>query len=328
MAGVSHATVSLVFSNEPRISEKTREKVRAVARKLSYVPNLGASNLRSGKTRLIGFIANDLSNPAYGRMAQVAETISIEHGYQLIISDHQWDPKAEAAAVEKMIGFHVRGILLCCTEQSQTSLDLLKRAGAPDVVALDSCPADYAGSFIGFDVVKSGQLAAQHLVDAGCRNPVLFTAQRSLQSLNNFVNLQTGFLGQLARCGISGGRNRVVSSGLTMEEGQRAFHRTRAAMPEMDGVFCINDLCAYGVIAGADETGMTIGRDLAVIGIGDHALSRIPRISLTSIRHPVEQAVSMALEALIDGFESGTPASLRYALPPELLIRTSSGLHR
>ena len=324
--GVSHATVSMVFTGESRISEKTREKVLAVAREMNYVPNLGASNLRSGKTKLIGLIANDLANPAYGRMAQVAETISVEHGYQLIIADHQWNPEAEVAAVQKMIGFHTRGILLCCTEQSQVSLELLKRTGGPAVVALDSCPPDYTGAFIGFDVVASGRMAAQHLVDAGCKNPVLFTAQRSLRTLNSFVNLQHGFLDQLERCGIPKGKHRIIYSGLTADEGQKAFHRARATAPDIDGILCINDLCAYGVIAGADEAGVAIGKDLAVIGIGDHALSRIPRISLTSIRHSVEQVVSMAIEALIESFESDTPPTVRYELPPELIIRNSSRL--
>ena len=325
-AGVSHATVSMVFTGERRISDKTREKVLDIARKMKYVPNLGASNLRSGKTKLIGFIVNDLSNPVYGKMAQTAEAIAVERGYQLIISDHQWNPEAEAAAIEKMISFHARGILLCCTERSKISIELLNQTGSPAVVAMDSCPVDYTGAYIGFDVEASGRMAAQHLLEAGCRNPVLFTAERSLRNLSSFVTLQQGFLDQLEASGIPKGKHRVVYSGLTVEEGRKAFHRMRALSADVDGIFCINDLCAYGVIAAADEVGIEIGKDLALMGIGDHSLSRIPRISLTTISHPPEEVVRMAIEELIESFEQERLPSIRCILPPELIIRKSSRL--
>lgn len=327
-AGVSHATVSMVFTGERRISDKTREKVLEIARKMKYVPNLGASNLRSGRTKLIGFVINDLSNPVYGKMAQTAETIAVERGYQLIIADHQWNPDVEAAAIEKMISFQTRGILLCCTERSKVSIELLNQTGSPAVVALDSCPVDYTGAFIGFDVEASGRMAAQHLVEAGCRNPVLFTAQRSLRTLTSFVTLQQGFLDQLKACGIPQGKNRLIYSGLTVEEGQKAFHRTRATAPDIDGIFCINDLCAYGVIAGADELGIEIGKDLAVVGIGDHPLSRVPRISLTTINQSPDQVVRMAMEELIESFEQERQPTIRYTLPPELIVRKSSHLEK
>jgi LacI family transcriptional regulator len=328
VSGFSHATVSMVLSGESRISEKTREKVLEVARKMKYVPNIGASNLRSGKTRLIGLIVNDLSNPVYGRMAQVAETVAVERAYQLIIADHQWDPEAEVTAVEKMISFDTRGILLCCTEQSKASIELLNRTGSPAVVALDSWPSDYTGAFIGFDVERSGRMAAQHLLEVGCRNPVLFTGPRSLRTLNSFVRLQRGFLKQLEEAGLSGENQRVIYSGLTVEDGRKAFHQLLATAPEADGIFCINDLCAYGVLAGADEVGVEIGKDIAILGVGDHPLSALPRISLTTIRQSPEQLVRMAMEALIEGFECGTPPTLRYTLPPELVIRKSSRLER
>lgn len=327
-AGVSHATVSMVFTGEPRISESTREKVLAIARKMQYVPNLGASNLRSGKTKLVGLIVNDLANPVYGKIAQTAEKMAIEQGFQLIITDHQWNPTAEAAAIRKMISFQVRGIILCSTERSKTALDLLNQTGSPAVVAIDSWPADYTGAYVGYDVESSGRIAAEHLLKAGCRNPVLFTGERQLRSLSSFVALQKGFTEHLKASGVPIGKNRVIYSGLTVEEGHKAFHRMRSVDPTVDGIFCINDLCAYGVMGGADEVGLKVGENLAVMGIGDHFLCRMPRISLTSIRHSPEEAAQMAMEDLFESFEQDRAPSIRCTLPPELIIRTSSQLQR
>ena len=72
-AGVSDTAVSLAFKGSSRITEQTREKIFATAKRLRYVPNSAAQNLRSGKTNTIGFIVNDISNPFYSLMIKEAE---------------------------------------------------------------------------------------------------------------------------------------------------------------------------------------------------------------------------------------------------------------
>ncbi len=325
-AGVSHATVSMVFSGEKRISEKTRNKVLSVANRLRYVPNIGASSLRRGESKVIGFVVNDIANPVYGKMAQVAESLALANGYQVIIADHQWNPEAEVAAIKKMISFRAKGLLWCSTEQSHASLDLLTAPGAPSVVALDSCPRDYNGSFLGYDVETTGRMAARHLVENGCRNPVLFTVNERQKDVSSFVDLQKGFLDELRLLKIGRGESRVFYAGLTIEEGRETFHRMMASSSKVDGIFAINDLCAYGVFGGADETGVQIGKDIALMGIGNQPVSSIPRISLTSISHSPDQIVKMAMAELLECFEQDRQPKLRVIFPSELIIRQSSRL--
>lgn len=325
-AGVSHATVSMVFSGEKRISEKTRLKVLGVARKMKYVPNLGASNLRKGESKVIGFVFNDIANPVYGKMAQVAEALALANGYQVIVADHQWNPEAELAAIKKMISFRAKGLLWCSTEQSHASLDLLTAPGAPSVVALDSCPRNYSGSFFGYDVENTGRMAARHLVENGCRNPVLFNVNEFQKEITSFVDLQKGFLDELRLLKIGNTDRRVFYAGLTIEEGREAFHRMMATSPKVDGIFAINDLCAYGVLGGADEIGVQIGKDIALMGIGNQPVSSIPRISLTSISHSPEPIVRMAMTELMECFEEDRLPKLRLTFPGELIIRQSSRL--
>ena len=84
--------------------------------------------------------------------------------------------------------------LWCGTEQSQESLDLLNYPNGPAVIALDNCRRNYRGAFVGFDVRNTGAIAARHLLQNGARNPVLFTASRSLKTLSSFLDLREGFL--------------------------------------------------------------------------------------------------------------------------------------
>jgi len=325
-AGVSHATVSMVFSGEPRISEETSKKVFRIARRMNYVPNMAARNLRKGESKLIGFVLNDLSNPVYGRMAQVAETAATALGYQVIIADHQWSPEGEADAIRKMIGFRARGLLVCSTEQSNSALNLLSEMGNPAVVALDNCPPGFKGAYVGCDTEALGSIAAKHLIEVGCKNPLLFTGTHALRDFSSFVNLKKGFVEYLSNQGFENPEKRVVYSGLTIEEGQQAYYRIFAQKIPVDGIFCVNDLCACGVMAATDELGIKIGRSLALMGIGDHPFSSLPRISLTSIREPLERIVRLAVEELIHSFEQECSPDIRLDLPPELVVRSSSRL--
>lgn len=325
-AGVSHATVSMVFSGEQRISEITRKKVFRIARRMNYVPNVPASNLRKGESKLIGFVLNDISNPVYGRMAQVAEATAGALGYQIIIADHQWDPDGEASAIRKMMGFQARGLLVCSSEQSSAALDLLNTITNPAIVALDNCPPGYNGAHVGCDTHVLGRTAAQHLLDIGSKNPMLFTGNYKLRDFSSFVSLQEGFCSTLLENGISDPEKRIVYSGLTIEEGREAFYVLNGQHAVVDGILCINDLCGYGVMAAADELGIKIGQSLALMGIGDHLSSSMPRISLTSVREPLEQLVRIAVEELIESFEQNRAPKLRLKLPPQLIIRNTSRL--
>lgn len=324
-AGVSHATVSMIFSGKKKLSVATKNKVLSAARKLKYVPNLGASDLRRGESRVIGLVVNDLSNPIYGKMAQVAETIALANGYQVIVSDHQWNPEAEADAVRRMLSFRAKGLLWCGTEESEAALELLETTGAPSVIALDSWPKSYHGSGFGYDVEATGRLAVRHLVESGCRNPVLFTVNERLQNISSFVDLKKGFLDELRSLGV-GGKRSVFNAGLSVEEGRETFHRLRASEPSIDGILAINELCAYGIMWAADELGISVGGDLALIGIGNHPVSNISRMSLTSISHSPEQIVRMAMTELLECFKTNRQPAMRLKLPGELIIRRSSRL--
>jgi len=327
-AGVSHTTVSLVFARGGRISEETRRKVLETAKQLQYVPNLGARGLRLGHSKLIGIIVNDISNPFYGGMVQIAEAAAFERGYHLLIADTQWNPERELAAIEKMISFQTRGILLCSTEQSEFAYERLKDARSPAVIALDTCPSSYSGCFIGNDVQGAGEMAAEHLIQIGCRNPLFLSATKPLDKFSSFVALKKGFLKALAQNGISNSEDRIMHSGLSVEDGHAAFHRILLTHPNVDGIFCANDMCAIGVMAAADEKGVHVGRDLALIGIDDIPLSKVPRISLTSIRQPHEQIARTAVEILIDSFEKNIRPEGVQTFRPELIVRRSSQFSR
>jgi LacI family transcriptional regulator len=91
-----------------------------------------------------------------------------------------------------------------------------------------------------------------------------------------------------------------------------------------DGILCINDEVAYGVMQEAERRGYHVGQDLAVVGIDNLRTSALDRVSLTSIHINYELMTTLAVNTLINGIESGHEITSKIMLEPELVVRSSS----
>lgn len=322
-ANVCQTTVSLAFRSKSRISEATRKRVLAAARRLNYVPNMAARHLRHGQPRTLGILVNDITNPFYAAMARTVELTAEKNGYQVIITESQWDAGREVAHLERMLEARIRGAIVCLCEKTDESLRLLERFALPHV-ALDTYPAGYQGAYVVNDITYAGRLAAEHLAAVGCKCPALVIPKQKDWYFSSFRRLRQGFAQTLRRLGISFGPDHVLDAALTVEEGIRGFGRVEESLPKVDGILCGNDLCALGVMEAARRAGKCVGRDIAVMGIDDLDVSRLECASLTSIRQPNVAIAQEATHALIRSIEAEEKVAIRKAMKPELIVRGST----
>jgi LacI family transcriptional regulator len=328
-AGVSWTTVSLVFQGSPRISQPTRENVLRIAREINYVPNLAARQLRRGKSRIknIGLLVNDLSNPFYAMMVHSAEQAAAKRGYEILVADTQWNPDKELAELENMVQFRVEGVAACLSEANERSIELLERFPAP-YIALDNVPDIYSGPYVANDVLTAARLAAQHLVDIGCKRIVYFDGDESTRSFSSFRKIAEEFTNTLQVNGKTFDNNSIFMAGLTIDSGRKAMDDILKIVPDIDGLFCANTLCAMGAMDTATKRGIKIGSQLSVMGIDDLDICTLDCISLTAIRQPYEQLTEVAMDMLIKSIDTGSPLKLKMSLQPELVIRNSTNRNR
>ena len=324
-AGVSDTTVSLAFKENSRISIETRRRVLRIARRLKYFPNLAARDLRYGGSPTIGFVVTDITDPFYSRMIRSAEKIARELGYSVLFAESNWDPEKEVKIVSRMIEGRVRGLIMCFCEKTDHSLRLIREANL-DHIAVDTFPSFYKGPYVINNVVRAGAMAAEHLLSVGCRNPAFFTARESMEDFSSFRSLLEGFQGSLCARGLRFDPDSVVNSDLTIEGGRQGFLALRSGGKQFDGIFCVNDLCALGVIDAAEQHGLEAGRDIAVMGIDNIEIAAVSRISLTSIDQPYDQIIELATRALIDSMERGVVCAVRRKLDPRLIVRSTTKL--
>lgn len=322
-ADVSVTTASLSFKPESRISDRTRERVLAVAERLDYVPNRAARWLRQKKSRTIGLLIPHITKPSCARFVRDARQWARAREYEAVFAESMWDPEEEGNAIAELVEMRVAGVLLgLLTEANHDILPALDARGIPYVV-MDTAPTDYAGNFVGNDLRLTGHMAAAHLLDVGCRRPVFISGRREW-TLSSFLALREGFLSCLQEEGALWTDEPIAWGGLSMGEGKEAATHLMETMPGVDGIFALNDSCAYGVMEALDARGIRPGADVALIGLDDLPASGLSRISLTTMRQPRDRMVKIAAGALIDLVEGKRKAPVREALAPELVVRDST----
>lgn len=324
-AGVTRTTVSLAFQPESRISEAMRKKIFSIAKKLNYVPNLAARQLRQGKSRvkILGVMVTDIVNPFNALMIHAAEVAAAERGYGIIIADSQWSAPKERARIQSLIEFRVDGIMACFCEKDLDNLNWLYRFSGPFLL-LDTHPAGYTGPYVSSDMEGAADMSIDHLVQAGCRHPVFVSAESEMDRFSAIAALRRQFKKALLRHKLPFDDRQVIPGGLTIEKGRAAFADVMKNNPRADGIFCVNSLAALGIMSAAKEGGIKIGSDLAVIGIDDLDICRLPDISLTTIRFSYDEMARVAANVLIDSIEAQKPPTTRIMIKPELVVRDST----
>jgi LacI family transcriptional regulator len=322
-AQVSETAVSLAFKDGSRISERTRRRIREAAERLSYFPDSAARRLRFGTSKSIGLIVTDITNPYHATMVRIADQIVKGSGYQLIIAESNWDAKTEVDVTLNMIENRVLGLLMCFCEKTDQSYRLIKQSGIPHV-AVDTMPSFYEGAYVLSDHLYAGAAAAKHLLLCGCERPAFFTSEPGIGAFSTFALLKKGFLAALRKAGMESRAVPIVDAGLSISRGREAYGRLRDSGAEVDGVFCVNDLCAIGVIEEAKARGVEVGKNLKVIGIDNLDFSALETVSLTSFADPREQIMKAAANFLIRCIEDETSPDIRRKYRSRLVERASA----
>lgn len=323
-AGVSYTTVSLAFQAGSRISGERRRQILRIAGELGYTPNIQARALRSRRTRTLGLLVADLTNPFYALMSRAAQDAAAEAGFEVLVADSQWDVARELRELRRMVSARVDGILACMGPEAGASHRLLEQSRVPHL-ALDAVSTAYPGAYVANDIAAAVRLGINHLVVVGCRRLACFNGGSALRRFSAFELMESEFRLGVASHGLHGGGGETVfDAGLTIDSGRRACDAIRASGIAFDGVFCANTLCAIGFMEEAARKGIRVPEDVAVIGIDDLDVCSLDCVSLTSIRQPYVQLTKLATELLISALEKDEQPNVQLMLRPELVIRRST----
>lgn len=324
LAGVSQSTVSRVLHgvSEPiAISEETRQRVLEAVEQLEYHPNVHAGSLRGQKTRMIAIMIADIANPFYHPMVRAVQDIAYTHRYDIMIANSDHTLEGEKQFVQSVMRRPVDGIIVVPYHLDGDDLDeLIDRTGA--MVAA-------VGQHISHPLVdivygNDGQATEDavmwlHKVKAHSRIGFIGVANNSAA-----VRRRKGYEQALHRAGLDIHPDYEQSGDWSPESGYHAMQQLLPLPTPPTAVFVCNDLMAIGAMEAAQQSGLRIPDDVAIVGFDDIPAASWVRPRLTTIaQYPKEMGTRLA-EAIfqrIDGEYSGP--SRRFEVPCRFVERES-----
>jgi LacI family transcriptional regulator len=310
-AEVSLGSASYAINGTGSVDEKTRARVLKAAKKLGYRQNLSAQAMRTGRTRALGLVLPDFTNPFFTSLAHFVMRSARTNGYSVFVTDTEGDEGMEREALSVLVERGVEGIVWFPIRDINTAESLTQ--DIPTVVidrtisGLESIQADYAGG---------GRLAAEHLVGLGHKHIGVISGPMDISSMRERVRGATEYIEKHAHLAFS------VANAFSVDlepEVMRAIVGRKAT-----AVIVGADLIAFGVIKAASDAGINVPRDLSVIGFDDVPWAQLSTPTLTTIEMPLEEMAGEAIEALLRRIEGRANSRRQVVFSTDLVMRNST----
>jgi LacI family sucrose operon transcriptional repressor len=315
-AGVSTATVSRVLKKSGEVTDKTRRKVENAIEELHYHPDAMARFLQSGRSFLIGILLPALDHPYFARLLQAVEHVSAAHGYRLLIGVSEGDTDKEIQFAGTLRRNKADGLIVC----SRTKNDAFFADYHVPVVTIEHIIGDAVPS-VCCDNYAGGVLAAQALLDGGCRHPLVLGEHPDRRHLPAHLRID-GFTDECTRRGIpcivyKGDKAKAEKSAT-----YRAFFKELLdAYPDTDGLFTTSDQIAARANTAFGTMGLHIPEQIQLVGFD--GLEVAEYLGITTVVQPITQMGEFAVDMLLK-LAGGDLIPTQSVMPVSLIKRRST----
>lgn len=331
-AGVTPMTVSRVVNQNGYVSEETREKVLRVVKELNYRRNGLARGLKRQRTDTIGLVLGDIANPYSAELARSIRDVTTQHGYNLFICISEHSAKEDIAAFESLADHQVDGIIVATRSNrigDEYLREMIEQGFAIGCVGRDFY--DENADSVAADALQGGFQATQHLIDLGHQKIGFIGA--TLASGKNLKRFQ-GFLKALEINDLEI-EERFITGNAELDDeapgysteklGYEAMKRLLVLPNRPTAVFARNDFTAIGAINAIKESGLSIPKDMSIIGFDDIPMAMHTSPALTTVRQPTRHQGSLAAEYLLRRIKAEEPINRKEkVLECELIVRDST----
>jgi len=292
---ISITTVSKALKGYKDVNAKTRENVIELAKTLNYTPNSFAVNFRTNESKIIGLIIPEVVHHFFSNVINGIIAEAEKQDYLVIILQSNESKEMEKRQVELLMNKRVDGIIISLSNESNNDehLNTILEKNIPFVL-IDKISKLIDCSKVIIDDRKAASDAVNHLISVGCKK---IAHIRGPENPQNAIDRFLGYKTALEKNNISFDKSLVYTcKKVSFDEGYEFAKRIIAEQPDIDGIFCITDLVAFGVISYLNEIKIDIPKQIAVIGFSNWFMSEVISPKLSTIEQP--------------GFEMGTRAFL------------------
>jgi LacI family transcriptional regulator len=312
-AKVSQSAVSRVFGGGGYVAPDVRARIEAAGQRLNYSPNLVARTMAKGRSNIVAVLTTAITHPFVPQLLEQLTLGAQARGFEVLLLN-----APQGQQIERLVplarAYSVKGIIIANVTLAARSAALAREGGVP-VVILNRYSEDEGVHTVACDNVDGARGIANEMLNAGLRRLAFIGG---LPSSPTNTARRKGFLDKLAERGIE--PVLVAEGAFSHQWGYEAAGRLKRERPDVEGVFCGDDVVALGVMDAYRDQPAASSPTPAIVGFDDIPIASWSPYMLTTFRNPLEEMVDAALDLL--DLPASAPA-LRKLLPGTLIRRAS-----
>jgi LacI family transcriptional regulator len=319
---VSPTTVSFVLNGkwkEKRVSEEVVKKVRNYIEKVGYKPNTFAQGLRTGKSRIIGLMIEDISNPFFASVAKLIEDRAYEDGYKIMYCSTHNDQQKARDLIKMFKDCRVDGYIIAPADGMEDEVQKLLKE-KEKVVLFDRYFKDIPADYIVVDNEKSAHRATSHFVNEGFKHIAFITTTSAQSPMKDRL---AGYTKAIKRNGL-----KPIIKKIKYTEDHDLIDKEIESFlidnPKIDSILFATNYLAVNGLEMIRKLNRKIPDDIAVISFDDHILFQLYNPPITSIVQPVQEISEMVISTLLEKLNNPSRSQKQLELPTQLALRKSS----
>lgn len=318
-SGVSVATVSRVLNNSASVSEETARQVNEVIKKLNYRPNFLGRNLRKCETNIILAIIPSTEYTYYSEVIHGMQSKASELGYDILVSTSNSHYKLERHLLSMLTNRIVDAAVFMGTRLEP---ELLSDMNEQYCVSLCCERIPDCNLFtVNVDDVKAAYDAVSYLISKGHRDIAMISTGGSAYSSSD---REKGYRMALEEHGLELKRRYLFQGGYDYKNGGYALEKFMQLDDKPTAVFAVSDMLAIGAVRKAREMNIEVGKDLAVMGFDNIAMTEMYVPSISTVEQPCYKIGRIVVEKTIENLSNKINYG-RHIVEHKLVLRQSTG---
>jgi LacI family transcriptional regulator len=321
---VSITTVSFILNGkakEKRISDSLAERVLKLVEEVNYKPNQLARSLRTGKTKTIGLMVEDISNPFFANIARLIEEKAYREGYKIIYCSTEDDADKTRELISMFRDKHVDGYIITPPQGVNEEIKKLLSDGFP-VVLVDRQISNLDVNFVGVDNMAGVYSVTEHLIGQGYKKIAFVTTDsKQSQMLQRLQGYQKAL--EIKRL------QPTVLAIPYHQDAEQMIQQMLAFLADgkdLDAVLFATNYMAVRGLEAISRLELVESSSLGIAAFDDHDIFRLYKPSITAVAQPTEAIANQVINVMLHLLDAKNNAVLTdtFILPTDLIIRSST----
>lgn len=291
-AGTSITTVSRVINNIGNVKTETRDKVLKAIEELQYKPLLREDNVK--ETRNIALVVPNIENPFFGKLAKALSKVAYSKDYNISLID-VGESRKDCNSIIELIDKRVDGLIYGSSYRSDEVIYKAQEINMP-IVVMDRENRNSEIYTVTINNDHSGYIATEHLIELGHKKIAYIGGPESMQISSQREN---GYIRALEKSGLIYDKSLIAYGNFQMSSGYSSMKELLERNSDITGIIAANDLMAIGAINYLNQNGISVPKEMSVVGFDDIELASSISPMLTTISYPIERMAELAIQYII-----------------------------